>query len=531
MKALKINTENFFLIALIGILLWLGAGSIYNHTLIHEYPHGYMASDSFHKWQRTQALYETGFYVESPYLQKGYEDVVASYPPLIAYNVASISLISGLQPYDAMFLMKILYSIFAALCMYLIIRIYNKNIAILAMGILAFLYFQTFYIGYTWGKGPLIMGLMFLMSVFWSLYKMESKYFFAILATLMTAILFSHPSEAILAAIFITVMIFIKLFSRKLTKHFIRNLILAALISSVLSIYFIYIFLNSGYSESNVLNIFSPITDAPFPAPKILDFGLALIPISIGLAISIFTKKKKYLLPFILMILLSFTNYIGYWRAFHIRYLWPIYFSIFFGLGIYYTLKLILRRFKKVYSIGISVIILLLISGTLLSAKNYPGLANQYNWDGINWIKENTPANATTYFLYGDSYSQEAILTATFRESYRVVLKDYAAATRTDPIRKEYLTVYIHKPEPNYRKSLLEFGNHFKEDNYSNSYMNICDFDYYVLNKGGSIRSLAEFNIVLARELLNNSWFEEAYSNQLVSILRNNRKGVDCIGE
>ena len=58
----------------------------------------------------------------------------------------------------------------------------------------------------------------------------------------------------------------------------------------------------------------------------------------------------------------------------------------------------------------------------------------------------------------------------------------------------------------------------------------ICSMEYYYFDKASREPALAQYNVAIINFLLENDWIEEIYSNGLVSILKNNKPGVDCFG-
>jgi hypothetical protein len=58
----------------------------------------------------------------------------------------------------------------------------------------------------------------------------------------------------------------------------------------------------------------------------------------------------------------------------------------------------------------------------------------------------------------------------------------------------------------------------------------VCNFDYYVFDKFSSYAPpLAQYNIAVRKIMIDSGYFEEVYKNDLVSILKNNNPGADCI--
>ena len=85
-----------------------------------------------------------------------------------------------------------------------------------------------------------------------------------------------------------------------------------------------------------------------------------------------------------------------------------------------------------------------------------------------------------------------------------------------------------------YKKGLLSFGYHQDDDNLeTRKQRDICSFDYYILDmlpQFSSIPDLTRYN-ALIRDRFIEKGMEEQFNNQVVSILKNNNPGADCIGE
>ena len=83
-----------------------------------------------------------------------------------------------------------------------------------------------------------------------------------------------------------------------------------------------------------------------------------------------------------------------------------------------------------------------------------------------------------------------------------------------------------------YRKSLFDYGYHAEEmgDNYFYDVKrDICDFDYIIMDKVSRQEALAQYNIIIANELLKNDFIKPVFDNNVVVILKNNNRGEDCI--
>lgn len=547
MSKLKINQEYIFLLIVIGLLLWVGLGTIYEHKISHDYPHGFMATDSFLKLSRAKQLDASGNHECMPsYLNRGYTDVIETYPPGVSYLTVSLSKVAGIELYDSIFLLSIIYAILAALVMYIIIKDFNKKVAILSAGLLGFLFQTKFITGHIFGWSPLILGSLFLIVVFWILLRFDLKKSWILLGLFMAGAFLAHPPEAMIAAAFMLIYLGIGYVKERKVKKTIKDVTSfakAAVISIMLAANYIIVFFVFGkqtYGSTSIIQFTKEVITKPaYPAPFLADFGIWLIPIVIGIIIAVLAfKKTKHLAIYAsgFIVVYTFANYlrlVGH-RVFQTRYLWPIFFAVFFGLGIYQICKLISKDVKKSYLMVISIFFLVLFIAIFFKPTQGTGLANEYNWDALMWIKENTPSDSTVYFFYGDSYSQHAFLSYTNRISYMTHTKSFIEGLQQGEVKQSYESrIVLNKPIFPYRKSLFTIGDHYFEDGPfdMDKERDICNFDYLIFDKVSRTPQLTQYNMLIRGELLSNEWIKEVYSNEAVSILKNNEKGKDCVGE
>ena len=78
------NLEKPYLLIFFGVMLFLGISNLWDHRIQHEFPYGYLASDTFQQQTRAEGIKDAGNYRFEPfYIVKGYKDVVGYYPPVI----------------------------------------------------------------------------------------------------------------------------------------------------------------------------------------------------------------------------------------------------------------------------------------------------------------------------------------------------------------------------------------------------------------------------------------------------------------
>ena len=104
MEKIRLDLEKIFLISFFGLFLLLGTGFLFGHSLSHEYPYGYLASDAFQHQTRAQSIKDAGNYRnEASYIIMGVQNAVGYYPPVLYHLSVILSHLSGLEVYDAIY--------------------------------------------------------------------------------------------------------------------------------------------------------------------------------------------------------------------------------------------------------------------------------------------------------------------------------------------------------------------------------------------------------------------------------------------
>ncbi len=539
--------EKSMIIIMFFTLLYTGYSNISDHKLQHDFPYGYLASDAFQHQVRAESIKEAGnFRYEAPYISMGLEKVVGRYPPIIYHLSVILSYASGLETYDSIYFIVFLFTSLSAILMYLIIRKLNKNIAILSFPLMLLLFAFRSFGGFTWGHWPSILSQFFLICFFWSIYEIDLKKSYLLIGIFAAAITLTHTSEMIFGIIAIIILLIFKFFYKKLKRRHIRILLIAAVITLIISFYYLIIFQNTWAVEQTYSFNSMPVWEGNNPSLYLSDFGvILLIILGIGFIFSLFLLKNSStaIIFGISMLLMGYTNYIGFHtRAFQIRFLWPIYLSVFLGISLYQLSKFAIKKTNIIHSILISALFLIFFLGIIKvpSIPHYEkpnfqsGLMNPYHWDTLKWLAENTEKNSTVYFLFEGIYDQDALLRNSKRVHYIGNKQDFIEALNSRKIKRYYLT---ESPGDGggslgYRKSFFNYGNYAK-DKGSKFFLDIrdlCDFDYIVVDKVSTFnQELTKYNLLIASELLKNDFISMAYNNQVSIILKNSKPGEDCI--
>jgi len=539
------NLEKPYLAIVFATLLFLGISNLWDHRLKHDFPYGYLASDTFQQQTRVEGIKDEGNYRLEPfYIVKGLQDVIGYYPPVIHHLGIMLHFSSGIPLYDTVYFMVFFNAILAAFVMYVIIRIYSKQIALLSLPFSILIFSSKPYIGFLWGHWASITGQLFLICGFWAVGRISIDKIEFVLWLFIAALAMSHTSELLYGVVFLLIYMLFLLLSRKFELKYIRKIAIAGIISVILSFYSLYIFANS-FMVINPYKFEVSNDWGGTPLLNLSDFKLLLVFFAIGVVASLL-MLKKFDVPFLaglFMLGIGYTNYIGFGiRAFQPRLLWPIYFSFFFGLGVYLILKLVPQKIRG-YSVLIAGLLLLLVLSGFVPVKNIPiyykistpGLMDIWHWEAFQWLGQNTPKDAKLYFFYGDVYDQDAILRNSKRTHVQVIPEDYVEALKNRTIKR----VYKYEPPADhgsgmpYFKSFLKIGLHAREDPKSLFFQDeadVCLFDYFVFDKASRQPVLAQYNLLIANGMLERG-AQRAFENDVVVILKNNKVGGDCLEE
>lgn len=530
------------------LLLWTGSASIYDYRLSHSRPMGYFASDAFQNYGIAVGIQEQGDYRQQPIaVAGGYKDVVGHHPPILYVLPGIFSSISGLPVYDSIFLIVLLFFSIAPLGIYFIIRKHNKNLAIIALPFSLLIFTGKFYSAFTWGQWGFLTGNFFAIFAAWAATRFEMRKCYVLLALFLTSAFYGHAAGFIFASgfalVYAALLILHKKFEVAAIKEVAKNLAIVGIIFFALSAYYIIIFQNTWARSQpftfEAVSVKDIQEGRPFPAIIEKDFGpVLLVLLVIGLVVAgliLFKSFDSSIIAGLFLSGLGYSNMIGFGsRAFQLRFIWPLYLSVFFGLAIYRPLRLLLKNWRTFYSVGIALIagaILLLVYYTPIPATLFE-LVSQEHWDGMTQISKNTEKDSKVLFLFQDFMSQTAIYYATQRETYLVEVKDYLKAIDESRVKRSYVTARNAEFSTGlpYRKGLFSFGYHKEEEKLFRE-RDICSFDYYVVDKAVlSLPEIASYNLLLLKEFIDNG-MQVVYNNEALTILKNGNKGGACVDE
>ena len=551
----KINLEYIFLTVFVFIFFFIGLANMWDNNISHDFPYAYLASDGFQHESNSQYVKDGGKVQFSPfYLAGGYKDVYTPHPPQLWILSAIFSKFSGLEAYDSIYFLVYLFIVVSSIIMYLIIRQFSKNLAIISLPLSLLVLANPFRVGLFWGQWLYITGAFFMVCVFWYMSKSNLNGGFIVLSLFLASTMLSHPPEAVFSVFFVLASLVVSFIKKRLSRDLIKNVILGGIISFLLSFFYINIFLRSVFLVERVRGIrggkiLTQAVGFPFTI-SLFDFKIYAIFILTGILLFFFYKKFRNNYAGIIGIfafIIGYANYIGLGkRAFATRFFWPIYFSLFFGLIIYFIMKLIIKRLSVVHALLISILFIGLISAPLYSqTKTGSGIMNKYDWSALNWIKENLKEDDIYYILYSDTLSQAAAIYNSKRVAFLVSTDKYIESIKENKIKATYQFALVDSWEVllcdrgffsyGYYVDALHTNKSFCNPDYIKYKSlvvqeNLCNMGYYYFSKAASQPILAQYNLAIRGVLLKNDWIKEVYSNELVSILKNSKPGVDCIG-
>ena len=152
----KTHIEAIALIIFCTAFLWFAASNILENKISHEFPIGYLASDAFQNYGIAEGLKESGSYLYQPMsVAGGFKDVVGTHYPILYHLSVLIHHASGIEVYDSLVLLIILFLLSISLTVYLIIRRYAKGAAIIALPIMILVSYGKFSSSITWGLQPI----------------------------------------------------------------------------------------------------------------------------------------------------------------------------------------------------------------------------------------------------------------------------------------------------------------------------------------------------------------------------------------
>lgn len=523
--------EKIFLLLFIGVFLFFSIGELSDNRISHDFPYRYYASDAFLHLGNAENVKLTGFYKNHPpYISAGFEDVAPLDPPGMDYLSSIMSYFTKIQVYDILPLLAVILTLFGVLAFYCLLRLTSPNIAILSLPLSILLCTKKFFLGIAWGHFDTYAAFAFFIVAIWLFSKLDRKFILIPLSIVISAAFMTHGGEAIFIGGFAVVYFIVRYFTTGIEGAHIWKISLSGLVAIILSFPFLKVFYFVYAQEPGQLFTLNFSTNPSIPA--LFDFGWMLIFIGVGLILSFLLLKEKnnIIITFSMFIfVLSFLNYIGFSKAFDLRWFWPASLSTFFGVSLYFGTRLI-KGWKTAYSILVSIVFLVILISVFHTTLSGSGLMNLNHWDMFKWIENNTATDSKVYYFYGDTFGQTAILYNGKRVSYYIDLDDYVNTIKENKITRFYESSIIIEVVGGlpYSTGIFSFGHHLDKIDVGGN-MDICSFDYLVFDKVSVNQIFSIYNVGVRDILLNKTWTEMVYDNPVASIVKNNKKGEDCI--
>ncbi len=588
MMKLNLNFEYAFLIAFTIVFLATGLG-VFGQTLSHPYPTGYFASDSFfHQSEATWLKEQGAIKYALPSMEGGRKDVYDSHPPFVFEAAGVLSYATGLEVYDTIYFLTITMLLLLALAIYVITRRFSKNAAIIALPMTLLVFTPPFSQVVNFGQWLFIAGALFMVAAFWATSRLEEKHSFILLGIFMAATAIAHQPELLFAGLFLTIYAAARWVKK---RHSIKEFLPIAAtggIALALSAYSLNIFrltwLLTYISDAKLgLTSGTGMFEKGFSDVSLQSIGIGMQPslltimglmIVVGIIISVLLITKKtaknaenqenqphagtnagiwpaWIAFFILGI--SYLTFLGLAkRAFAHRWLWHFYLAFFFGLAAYYGLKIVMKKWSITHS-AVLAIVLLAVFAAPSYGKTQGSIMDQYNWEAMKWVKENTPENGQIYVFNLGALQQSSTLYNAHRVSYIIHRNAYQKALESQPETITSLNdikiidTYEFGLASAYSHLLCERG--FMDYGYYHTYLptdpechdefkepkapprntKLCNMEYYYITTAGASQAIDTYNQALAQKLLKNQWIKQAYSNPTTKILRNEKPGADCL--
>ncbi len=531
--------EELLIVLACTALLWVGIGDIWGHNINHPFPYSYLATDPFQHQTRAQWIKDTGHYrFEAPYYSGGLTDVVGFYPPVLNHLSVIMSYLSGNEVHDAILLLPFLFAITGMLLLYTLARNIHKAYAVLCIPFVSYIFYtKETLVAFFWGHWPALSGDLFLFFTTAAILNNHKKHWWPVIALLLIGTVMTHTAGFIFALLFLCAWIaYTTLFQtaqRPQFKYIIFTLIFVFLVT--------FPFLNLFRQSWMIQHPFKlePITDWSGGGGylKLTHFTSATYLLGIGILIALFLAKKQPLLFLSLFFLFAgLTNYIGFTiRAFNLRFFWPITLAPLFALPLFLIIK---KTGTKAFLVA-TLLALLLFSGiTYANYKKTPnqsGLMNTHIWETLQWIKKNTPQNATLYVGYGDYYDQDAGLANAQRVFTRTETEDFVPLFHNKTLNRYIPTKLFVEAGAGlpYKIKPFQYKLHYYENRSiaDNHYVrDICAYDYYLFDRISQYPELITYSLSYAEAMLNTPHFELVHQNPWSIVLHNKKPGDDCLG-
>lgn len=538
--------QYLFVIASIIFIVMLGLFARYtpyDGKITHSIPLTVNAGDPNSRLSEAEYVLETGRVKYMPWWFTGEKDLLMTQPPLNLVLAAMMAGASGLEVFDSVYFNAVIAAIGVALCFFVLFSqvFKNKMLGLLAAALLIYPIEQFFHYQINIGMYANFSTVLFYPIILLFAYEFSKNpsWANAFLLSLGVALQFMmHSSEAVVFGAAIGS--YLLLFERKAIgwkKLIGAGVIFAVLIAPYFPIFYSnFVLANIGGGEETTLFHGEEIT-APAHEPQIyltnvlnpLFYILAL------LAIIVTWRKKEYrflsyiFLFYIFVIFLLAKFGIGtYYITIRTR---PIFFAFAYPLvaiGLY-TIAASLRRFvpvrKTVFMAGLVVLVIAAQAYSVSQVQPRSGfLFNEESYRGFQWLKQNTPENATIMCFGCQQFegltSHRVIAQPTYWE--QITAEQMLALANKSKNTSLRLELSGYSDQRLAKKGLFGFekrgliGYHERD---------ICTFDYFVFKPS---QNFGQLYVQIGQNMIERN-SSQAYGTDHFVVIKNSHKGGDCI--
>lgn len=467
------------LICVFGLFFWYGPGLSMEHSIVHEFPFNYRASDAFVHLSYLQGLNESGAWkYYKPGISLGYGDVLAFNPPLLYLAADQFSIISGLPLHDSIYYLIYFFCAVAVFLAFGFAYIYSELGAVLLLPFALIFTVDRWTTLFTWGTWPYVLGSVFLIACF---IVVRRPY---LLALMLAGAALSHTSEYIFACAFV---IAYMVYTGRIFKW-----VVPIAISFFLSLYYLTIFKYTWMVVTPYnFKVQLASTYKGIWIPSLASFnllGYVLIPAIIILLIillsNLLTRHKINQLQFAILFILivSFTNLVGFGlRAFQTRLFWPIYLGLIPCVVWQYIPKF---KFKSIAAFSLGSLICLALVGTTTyeESPSLYGIISPEKWALFNYINS-LSEDSRVLFFFNIRFDQNAQFFILNKRAYYVLpssIDEQFNQRKLSPIHKIYhlgegKSNYAYFNNFQFKYHLTEYGSPIKNES-------VCEYDYLVFD-------------------------------------------------
>lgn len=530
--------EITFLLIFLGFLLKFSS-VLSGQLLVHESPYQFVAGDMF--WLTAEGLgimNTDDISVRSPLLMKGDVGVYNNYPFILPMIIAELSFFTGFESYDILSHLVVFFILSIIICLYFILRQIHPFVAIAGTPLVLFMYKWPFNYVLTWGAQMSDTNMFLIFFAVLAFIFLDVKYMFILLGIINAAGIFAHARESLMFNIGILLFFAVQIITRQFNKTLFWKYILSAILTTVILISWLPVMhdIFGIYSGGSTFIQFCPANPESNHVVFLKDFGFfqwllfpgILISIALLFLLKSSWQKKLCIAMFISFLINSYFCFLGN-KSTQIRHFFPITLALFIGLLIW-TIITNIPALSKNIKAGL-VLVWSLVFMVLLLTYFFPApvpeyaVSNPLTHSAFKWVESNLKSDENILYLYGDNHYQYTLffLPMTLHDS--IEQNDFFETIQKDGLTSRFKVI---------RGSLgfyVRRTSFFNLDSYGVGFFEnktLCDYNYVYFNKISQQPIIAKYLADIKAILINEFNFNEVYTNQLVTILKNPSVGGVC---